>query len=54
MGKIKTVSESSFRYVPYTYAMEKSAGTAAVEEAATVMPKNVTITADIQLVYYVR
>jgi uncharacterized protein YggE len=54
LGKIKTVSESSFRYTPYVYAMEKVAGADAVEEAAIVMPKDVTVTADIQLVYYVR
>ncbi len=54
LGKIKTVSESSFRYAPYMYAMENVVGAEAVEEAATVMPKDVTVTANIQLVYYVK
>jgi len=54
LGKIKTVSESNFGYVPYVYGMEKAVGAAAVEEAATVMPSDVTVTANIQLVYYVK
>jgi len=36
------------------YAMENVVGAEAVEEAATVMPKDVTVTANIQLVYYVK
>jgi uncharacterized protein YggE len=52
LGKIKTVSESSFQYRPYVYAMEaKAAGAAAVEEAAVVMPQDVSVTARISLVY---
>ena len=33
------------------YAMTKAAGAPAVEEAATVMPQEVTVTARISLVY---
>ena len=51
LGKIKSVSESSFNYIPYMYAMEKAAGAPAVAEAATVMPQDVTVTATISLVY---
>lgn len=51
LGKIKSVSESSFDYMPYRYAMEKVAGVPAVEEAASVMPRDVTVTARISLVY---
>ena len=36
------------------YALEKAVGAPAVEEAAAVMPKDVTVTANIQLVYYVK
>lgn len=51
LGKIKSVSESSFDYIPYRYAMEEAVGVKAVEEAATVMPRDVTVTARISLVY---
>lgn len=51
LGKIKSVSEASFQYRPYVYAMEKAVGAPAVEEAAVVMPKDVTVTARISLVY---
>lgn len=52
LGKIKSVSESSFQYRPYIYTMEaKAAGAPAVEEATVVMPKDVTVTARISLIY---
>lgn len=51
LGKIKSVSEASFQYRPYVYAMEKAVGAPAVEEAAVVMPKDVRVTARISLVY---
>ena len=51
LGKIKSVSEASFQYRPYVYAMEaKAAGAPQVEEAV-VMPKDVSVTARISLVY---
>lgn len=51
LRKIKSVSESSFDYIPYRYTMEKAVGAPAVEEAAAVMPRDVTVTARISLVY---
>ena len=54
LGKIKTVSEANYYARPYMYAMEKVAGGEAVEEAAVVMPKDVAVTANINLVYHVR
>ncbi len=51
LGKIKSVSESTFQYRPYVYAMEAKAAAEVVEEAAIVMPKDVTVTATISLVY---
>lgn len=53
LGKIKSVSESNFDYRPYMYAMEKAAGAPAVAEAAAVMPRDVTVTATISLVYII-
>jgi len=53
LGKIKSVSESSFRYAPYAVALEAKAAGDMVEEAeaAVVMPRDVTVTAQISLVY---
>jgi len=51
LGKIKSVSESNFGYMPYAYAMEAKAGGDMVEEAAAVMPRDVSVTAHISLVY---
>jgi len=52
LKNIKSVSESSFNYMPYMYAMEaKAVGTEMVAEAASVMPGDVTVTATISLVY---
>ena len=52
LGKIKSVSESSFDYMPYAYTMEAKATRAdMVEEAASVMPRDVTVNARISLVY---
>ena len=53
LGKIKTVSESSFNYRPYPMMMEaKAAGDMVAEvESAVVMAKDVTVTANINLVY---
>jgi len=53
LGKVKTVSESNFYYVPYMYAMEKTVGAGAVDEAATVMPADVMVTANVNIVYYI-
>ena len=52
LKNIKSVSESSFNYRPYMYAMEaKAVGADIVEEAAEVLPGEVTVTATISLVY---
>jgi len=57
LGKIKTVSESNFGYRPYMYEMTaKASGVAMdmVEEAASIMPSDVTVTANINIVYYIQ
>lgn len=54
LGKIKSVSESNVYYIPYMYAMEKAVGAPAVEEAATVMPADVKVTANVNIVYYIK
>ena len=54
LGKIKTVSESNFYYMPYRYDMVKAAGELAVEEAATIMPSDVKVTANVNIVYYLK
>ena len=54
LGKIKTVTESNFYYRPYMYAMKDTAGELAVEEAAVVMPSDVKVTANVNIVYYLK
>ncbi len=54
LGKIKTVSESNFYYMPYRYAMAETVGVEAVKEAATVMPSDVKVTANVNIVYYIK
>ena len=54
LGKIKAVSESNFYYRPYMYAMKDTAGALAVEEAATVMPSDVSVTAQVSVIYYIK
>jgi uncharacterized protein YggE len=52
LGGIKSVTESNFNYVPYTYNLQAALPQQAVSEAATVLPSDVTITATISVVYY--
>ena len=52
--KIKSASEAEFGYRPYIYGLEAVAGDAAVKESATVTPEDVTVSANIGLVYVVR
>jgi len=54
LGKIKTVSESNFNYRPMIYAMEAKATSDMVEEAAQIMPSDVTVTANVNIVYYIK
>jgi len=56
LGKIKSASEASFDYYPFRYAMEDTVGEAAVVEAkaAVVTPKDVTVSANIELVYEIK
>ena len=54
LGKVKTVSESNFYYMPYRYDMVKAEGALAVEEAATIMPSDVSVTAQVNVVYYLK
>ena len=51
LGKLKSVSESNFYYRPYAVSMAEKAVDEAVQEAAIVMPGDVTVTAQISLVY---
>lgn len=54
LGDIKSVSESNYNYVPYRYDLMATAGSMAVKEAATVMPSDVSVTANINIVYLVK
>jgi len=54
LGEVRSVSEAQHYYRPYGYMMETKVGSAAVEEAAQVMPQKVDITGQISLVYNVK
>ncbi len=54
LGKIKTVSEANYYARPYAVALDAKGGAEMIEEAASVMPRDVTVTANINLVYHVR
>lgn len=51
LGKVKSISESSYNYRLYSYDMKNNAGVAAVQESSTVMPQDVTVSANIVLTY---
>ena len=50
---IKSVSESGYYARPYAYVMEAKAGADVVAEAAQVMPGDVTVSANVNVIYYV-
>ncbi len=50
---VKSISESGYYARPYAYAMEETVGSKAVAEAAQVMPGDVTVSANVNVVYYV-
>ena len=54
LGNIISVSESNFNYIPYNYQLKNNAGIKAIEESATIMPKDVTVNAEISLVYEIK
>ncbi len=54
LGEVKTVTESNFYYMPYRYEMVKASGELAVDEAATIMPSDVSVTAQVNVVYYLK
>jgi len=53
LGKIKSVTESNYYYTPYRYTVAETAGDAVVKEVSTVLPEDVTVTANIAIVYNV-
>ncbi len=53
LGKIKSVTESNYYYAPYRYATAEAAGDGIVEEVSTVLPEDVTVTANIAIIYNV-
>jgi hypothetical protein len=54
LGKIVSVSESTFDYIPYRYGLEGVAVEDAVKESAQVTPRDVIVSANIQLIYEIR
>jgi uncharacterized protein YggE len=54
LGKVKSVSEASHYYRPYSFGMAEVAVAKAVDEASAIMPDKVTVTGQISLVYNVR
>jgi len=54
LGSIRSVSESGFYYRPYAYAAAKTDAAEAAEEIAQVLPGDVTVTANINIVYNIK
>ena len=54
LGRIISVSESNFNYFPYRYGLEGIAVSDVAEKSAQVTPKDVTVNANIQLIYEIR
>ena len=55
LGELKTLSESNYYYAPYRYDMAAAkGGEEAVAMATNVLPQDVTITAMVSVVYYVK
>jgi len=53
LGNIKTVVESNAFYLPYAYSLKRTSGDDAVSEAAAVLPSEVTVSATVNLEYYI-
>jgi len=51
LGKIKSASTAEYGFMPYRYAMAEVAVAKAGDEAANIMPGEVSVTAHISLVY---
>jgi uncharacterized protein YggE len=54
LGQVKTVSEANYYARPYMYPLMAKAAGDVVEEAANVLPQDVTVTATINIVYNVK
>ncbi|MFA6089728.1 MAG: SIMPL domain-containing protein [Candidatus Woesearchaeota archaeon] len=54
LDKIVSASESNYGYIPYMYTLKNNIGTAAVMESTKVMPSDVTVSADMTLVYAIK
>ncbi|MFA6460925.1 MAG: SIMPL domain-containing protein [Candidatus Woesearchaeota archaeon] len=54
LDKIVSASESNYGYVSYKYTMANNMGLSAVQESAKVMPSDVTVSADMTLVYSIK
>ena len=54
LGTVKTVSESNYYSYPYVYSMKNAAaGADSISEASSVLPSDVSVTANINIVYTV-
>jgi uncharacterized protein len=52
LGRVKSISENQYYATPYSYGMKNNiAGDAAIQEAATIMPQSVSISANVNIVY---
>lgn len=55
LGRIKSISENQYYSTPYLYGMRNNiAGDAAVQEAATITPQSVSISASVSMTYSVK
>lgn len=54
LGDIISVSEGSFNYIPYRYDMKSSLAGDMVQEAAVIMPQEINVNANVNLVYEIK
>lgn len=52
LGRVKSISENQYYATPYSYGMKNNiAGDAAIQEAATILPQGVAISANVNIIY---
>lgn len=55
LGRVISISENQYYTMPYSYGMKNNlAGQAAIDEASTILPQGVSVSADVNVVYGLR
>jgi len=54
LGRVVSVSEPNYNFMPYSYAMAEASGAGAIQEATAVMPSDVEVTGRVSVVYEIK